>query len=260
MTMPFGLPPAVVAQQPAAQTSKSLLDHIASGGPIGYAIIALSFVAVALIVAQLVRLRVRRLAPPAVVAELDRMLRDHDVSAATAFCQRPEHDAFLTRVFGAALSRCARSPFGFLELRAALEEAGQEQVARLQRSTDTVGLIASVAPMLGLLGTVVGMVGAFETISFTEGFARPDQLAGDISVALMTTVLGLLVAIPCTAAYAYLRNRVESVAAEVAQITEHLAAQIERHGPDGPSDEPRAPATRSTGSAPAQPPAGAHAR
>ncbi|HYC80663.1 MAG TPA: MotA/TolQ/ExbB proton channel family protein, partial [Solirubrobacterales bacterium] len=134
------------------------------------------------------------------------------------------------RVVGGALVRCARSPFGFLELKAALEEQGQSQVTTLQRSTDGIGLIASVAPMLGLLGTVVGMVGAFETISATEGMAKPGQLAGDISLALITTVQGLVVAIPCTAAYVWTRNRVDRVTGEVAELVEELAAHLESPG------------------------------
>jgi biopolymer transport protein ExbB len=213
---------------PAAPLEKSVLDHVLSGGPIGFAIILLSVVAVVLIIAHLVQVRASKMAPEDVVASLDKLLKHNDIDGAQAFCQAPENDSFVTRVFGAALVRCSRSPFGFLELRSALEESGQLQAARLHRSTDGIGLIASVAPMLGLLGTVVGMVGAFETISLTEGVARPDELAGSIAVALITTVLGLLVAIPCTAVYTYFRNRIESLVTQVAQVTEELSAHLEQ--------------------------------
>jgi len=237
---------------------KSLLNHIQSGGPIGLVIIMLSFVAVALIVAHLVMVRLPKLAPPEVAERMHGLLRAGDVRQAVRFCQDEENDCFLTRVFSSALVRCSRSPFGFLELKTALEDAGREQVARLQRSTDGIGLIAAIAPMLGLLGTVVGMVGAFETISSTEGFAKPDQLAGNIATALITTVLGLIVAIPTTAVYTYFRNRIETIATEVAEIVEDIAAHLESGGagPTGsaaPSPSSARPPQRPP--APAGPPA-----
>lgn len=213
---------------PAANgASRSLLEYIAQGGWIGLIIIVLSFVAVVMIVAQLVRVRRQALAPPETIETLDRHLRQGSIDSAIAYCEDAENDSFLTRVMGSALIRCSRSPFGFLELKAALEETGQLQVARLYRLTDGINLVASIAPMLGLLGTVVGMVGAFDAIQAAEGPVRPDALAGSISQALITTVLGLIVAIPCTAAYTYLRTRIDTLADEVGDVIEELAAHLE---------------------------------
>ncbi|MEZ6317921.1 MAG: MotA/TolQ/ExbB proton channel family protein [Phycisphaerales bacterium] len=220
--------------------SKSLLEYIAAGGPIGAIIIVLSLAAVALVVTQLLRVRLTTLAPAESVEALDHTLSSGDVKSAEAFCEDPVNASFLTRVVGSALLRCDRSPFGFLELRSALEEAGQRETARLYRFTDAIGLIASVAPMLGLLGTVVGMVGAFDTITLTDGPARPDQLAGNISVALVTTVLGLIVAIPCTAAYTFLRNRIDALTSEIAEIIEDLAAHLEGTAAPASPKAPRA--------------------
>lgn len=220
--------------------TKSLLDHILSGGPIGFTIIMLSFVLVGLIIFHLIQIRSSKMAPPEIAAELDSMLGSGDVKGALAYCQAPGNDCFLTRMFGSALTRCSRSPFGFLELRSALEEAGQEQVARLYRAVEGIGLIAAVAPMLGLLGTVVGMVSAFETISATEGgFARPAQLAGSISIALITTVLGLIVAIPATAVFTFLRNRIDSLASSIAELTEDISAHLESRSPTGKQPTPQ---------------------
>ncbi len=217
--------PATLAQ--AAGESKSLLDYIAQGGQIGVIIILLSLVAIALIVAQLIQVRASRLAPPEAVEQLDALLSRGSTDDAIAFSENPDNASFLTRVVGSALVRCSRSPFGFLELRSAIEEAGQRETARLFRLTDGVGLIAAIAPMLGLLGTVVGMVGAFDTLTLADGPARPDQLAGNISQALVTTVLGLIVAIPSTAAHTFLRNRVDALTTEVGEIVEDLAAHLE---------------------------------
>ncbi len=230
MVEPFLVSVAALAMQtpaPVPSPDKTLVQYIAEGGEIGYIIVGLSFTAVVFIIAAFVRLRRSRLAPEDEVAALDRMLRAGNVEQATTYCSSPEHDSFLTRVMGAALLRCSRSPFGLLELRTSLEEAGQQEVARLHRSTDVIGLIASVSPMLGLLGTVVGMVGAFDTLSISE-VAKPTQLAGSISVALITTVLGLIVAIPCASIHAYFRNRVDTLASEIGDLIEELAAHVEQ--------------------------------
>lgn len=234
----------VLAQSGEGVATKSLFDYIRSGGPIGYLIIFLSFVAVGLFIAQMVVLRRVRLAPDNVVRELQGHLERHDVPGALAFCRLPDAGCFLTRLFGGAILRCQRSAFGFLELKSALEEAGQRETARLYRATDGIGLIAAVAPMLGLLGTVVGMVGAFDTISATDGVAKPGQLAGDISVALITTVEGLCVAIPATMAYSRLRNRIDAAVAEVSEIIEGLASLIEGAKPQAGAPGAAAPRPR----------------
>lgn len=209
---------------------KSIFEHIASGGPIGFVIILLSFAALALVVIQFIQLRIDRLAPEPHVQRLSELLMNRQIDQARAYCLDLAQPSFLTHVVGSALSRCARSPFGLLEFRSALEEAGQAEVARLMRSTEGLALIASVSPMLGLLGTVVGMVGAFDRLgSSAGGFARPDELAGSISVALITTVLGLVVAIPVTAAVSLFRNRIETLAAGVAERTEEILGYVESH-------------------------------
>ncbi|MGE3107378.1 MAG: MotA/TolQ/ExbB proton channel family protein [Phycisphaerales bacterium] len=234
----------LLAQAASDQNSKTLLDHIKSGGWIGHTIILLSIVAVGLTIMHLFQIRRVKLAPPEVVVGVRGLLRGGDVAGAVRACKEEVNDCYLTRVLGAALDRCLRSPFGLMELRTALEEAGQEQSTRLHRSTDGLGLIGTVAPMLGLLGTVVGMVGAFETIATTEGTAKPFELAGYISIALITTVEGLIVAIPCTAAYTFFRNRIDRLTSEVGAIMEEIMGDVEGVGQGGAA----------TGAAGARPP------
>jgi len=230
LTDTISLPELGLLTLAAEGSGRSLLDYIAAGREIGFVIILLSFAALGLVIANLIRIRASKFAPPDVVRELERLLESDKPERALEFCRDGDNDSFVTRAFEAAIQRCLRSPFGFLELKASLEEAGREEVARLYRSTDWIGLIASVAPMLGLLGTVFGILVAFDTISQTEGVPRPDQLAGGISQALVTTVMGLLVAIPCTFAFTYLRNRIDHLAAEASQVCEALAAHVEGSG------------------------------
>ena len=224
---PVPLASLVLAQ---SETKRSLLDYVTRGGPVGMIIIAISILAIGMIVAQWLRVRREVLAPPELADDLRRLLAEGEVDDAIARCNGVERSSFLSRVMGQSLARAARSPFGMLELRTTVEETGRLEVDRLYRLTDGIGLVASVAPMLGLLGTVIGMVGAFDAIMLAEGPARPDQLAGSISQALITTVLGLIVAIPCTAAYTFLRNRIDHLTTEIGESIDTMIAPLEASG------------------------------
>jgi biopolymer transport protein ExbB len=107
----------------------------------------------------------------------------------------------------------------------AAEEAGQAQVARLERSLEGLSVIAAIAPLLGLMGTVLGMVDAFEAIA-AQGPQAAGELASSISLALVTTLLGLAVAIPCVAMHAWFRVRLESIAAEAGLVMEAVLAPL----------------------------------
>ena len=227
ISSPFG---AMLGQtsDPATQdTGGTALGFLSAGGTIGVVIILLSFGALALLIMHLLRIRASALAPQYVVDDLTDMLRSRRIDEAITYCRDDQNTCLLAEVMDAGLTRYRRSPFGALELKAALEEAGQSQVARLSRSLDALALIAAIAPMLGLLGTVVGINGAFGTISSAQGFARPDQLAGDISLALVTTIMGLTLAIPTTSAVTYFRNRIEKIAADIAATVDELALYVE---------------------------------
>jgi biopolymer transport protein ExbB len=224
------------ATPPAAPAlHKTLLDYITAGGVVGYLLVLLSFVALALAIMNLIQLRRSQLAPPDSVMHLDQLIRAGRMSEVTAYCQIPEAASFLTRVLGMALARCARSPFGFLEIRTAVDEAGQKEMDRLARVTDLLGLIASLGPMMGLLGTVIGMIGAFASIGEAEGPSRSQLLATYMSMALVTTAEGLIVAIPCTVAYALFRKRTERLAVQVGEIIEEWLPFLEPSGAAAPS-------------------------
>jgi biopolymer transport protein ExbB len=91
-----------------------------------------------------------------------------------------------------------------------------------------LGLIGSIAPMLGLTGTVLGMIEAFNTIAASGGMARPDELAAGIGKALVTTLLGLIVAIPSMIAFSYFRNTIDSLVAEAGKRVERVMMPLGR--------------------------------
>ncbi len=237
--------------------SKSVLQYIASGGPLSYVLVIVSLLAVSLVIRNLIILSRSRLSPPAVFERLSGLLRENDIEGALAYCSAPENSSFLTRVFGSALLRCSRSPFGFLELRSALEESGSREADRLHRSNEGIGIFAAIGPMLGLLGTVIGMIGAFAAIGRLEGAARSHELAKFMSYALVNTAEGLIVAIPCTVAFSLFRRHVDQVVGEIAEQIEALTRYLEQT----PGDErPRPAAARPAGGGrPLEPARGAHA-
>ncbi|MBG79812.1 MAG: peptide transporter TolQ [Phycisphaerae bacterium] len=207
-------------------TGRTWWDAVVDGGPVGFIIMALSIIALALCIIHFYQIRRPALLPVNHLQEVDRLLLSGDISAATTYCLDPQHDCFLTRVLGAGLSRYQASAFGVFEIKNAIEEAGQDQAARLYRSTDGLGVIGTIAPLLGLLGTVIGMVGAFESMSMSAG-SNYEQLAANISMALVTTLMGLALAIPCVALFTWFRNRIDALASEAGREVERLVTHLE---------------------------------
>ncbi|MBX3355611.1 MAG: MotA/TolQ/ExbB proton channel family protein [Phycisphaeraceae bacterium] len=212
-----------------AETDSALFKFIAGGGVIGWLIILLSVAAVALVVIHAALIRRAALLPPDDIRAVRQMLGQRQVEAAAAYCADPANDSFFCRVLGPGLVRYLRSPFGAFEMKDALREAGEEQVARLYRSTDGLATIGTVAPLLGLLGTVLGMIGAFDTVA-TSAVGDSDyyaRLASNISLALITTFQGLVVAIPCVAVYSWLRNRIDAYAAEAGALMDEMVLLVD---------------------------------
>jgi len=242
-----------LAQDAAATKlpSKTLLDYIDDGGTVSYVLVLLSFIAVTLVIRNMLIYRKSKQAPDEVYYRLGELLKGGDTEGAMALCAAPENSSFLTRVFGSALQRCARSPFGFLELRSALEESGQREADRLHRYNESIGIIAAVGPMLGLLGTVIGMIGAFRSIGQLEGASRSSELASFMSIALICTAEGLIIAIPCTVIFSLFRRHVDNLISDIAERIEELTRNLEALS--GGDDKPAPAAPRPQRPAPPPP-------
>ena len=234
---PSRLPcPAMTAPHPApiartilaeAGSTMSLFEYVRAGGVLGWVLIALSVLAVALIVRNLLAVRRALLAPPELVSNLSALLRAGDMAGASRACAGDPGHSFVSTVMAAAIRRCAGSPMGAFEARAAVEEAGQAATMRLQRLNNGLGVLAAVGPMLGLLGTVIGMIGAFNAIGSLQGTARSTELAKFMSLALVNTAQGLVVAVPCTVAFALFRQRIDRLVSDIAaEELEHLAEDL----------------------------------
>ena len=222
-----------VAENNSAQGSQNrVLELLFTGDPLGIAIIALiillSFVSVYFIIEHMLSISKRNLMPEDVLAELEQRIARGEINQAIEFCYQPENYSLISDVILAGLERYQSSEFGFAEYKSAVEEAGEDFTGRLYRKTEVLNVIGQISPMLGLTGTVLGMISAFMTIAEKEGMAKPEELAGGIGEALITTLLGLLVAIPTLVALSYFRNKIDSLVAEAGKRVERALLPLAR--------------------------------
>ncbi len=209
----------------AQESSESAFAVFRKAGLIGGLIMLLSVVALAVIIENFVSLNRDKLAPPELIDEVQALFDEGQYQEAMELCEN--EPSFFTNVAGAGVSKIGHS---FSVIEQSIAEMGDEESIRLHQKIGWLSLIANIAPMMGLLGTVSGMVKAFNEISSSGGQANPADLAKGISEALLTTLFGLIVAIPTTAAFAFLRNRLVKTVIEVGAIVEDL---FERFRPEG---------------------------
>ena len=204
----------------------SIWQLIRDSGVIGFAIIGLSVVMVALVIDNALASRRDALLPRDLVVELGRCCGQLDVARGLELCG--EDDSFISRVVEAALTRFRE---GYPRMREAMEDAGQEISTRLEQRIAYLALIATVAPMLGLLGTVSGMIRSFDIVARLHN-PGPAELAPGIRQALVTTFQGLVVAIPAMVAHGVIRNRVSRILMQAAQVGEELLGFFKQATPE----------------------------
>jgi biopolymer transport protein ExbB len=204
---------------PGATTSTlgNLYDLILSGGPIMIPIALCSVVALAYLVERMGALSSGRLVPGAFKSGLEQALAQGapgvpsvpGVNGALEFCEKQPKVA-IARVMAAGLRRfeATRS-----DVERAVEDAGGREVGAMTRRLRPLVIVTAIAPLLGLLGTVWGMIQAFQVMALQKGIGKPELLAGGISQALVTTAAGLSVAIPVQVAYYWLKAKVDRFAA-----------------------------------------------
>jgi biopolymer transport protein ExbB len=161
--------------------------------------------------------------PPELPDRVSKQLAQNNVAGAIATSTAEPN--FLGFVIAAGLREVDG---GWPVVEKAMEDATAEQTARLYRKLEYLSVIANIAPMIGLLGTVVGMIFAFQEVASTQGAARAAQLASGIYHALVSTVGGLIVAIPSLAAFAVFRNRVDQYVAESAYAAQQVLLPVKR--------------------------------
>jgi biopolymer transport protein ExbB len=188
-----------------------VFELIKAGGWLMLPIIASSVIAMAITVERLWMLRLRRVLPRHLVPQVWNWVRNHQIDGAKLAALRMGSP--LGRILAAGLVNLQHDRSVMKE---AIEDAGRHVVLELERYLNTLGTIAAITPLLGLLGTVVGMIDVFTAI-VTEGTGNPAALADGISKALITTAAGLSVAIPSLVVYRYFRGKVDMLVVRMEQ-------------------------------------------
>jgi biopolymer transport protein ExbB len=199
-----------------------LAEVIESSGALLYPLVLLLLWGVVIIVIKWTQLRRARTINPEVIEKVEQLLLNKKIPEATAYCK--QNAVPMTRILLAGIINYEKSES---ELKEILEEAGRQEVPLIRSHLAALGTIASVAPLLGLLGTVVGMIDVFSTLS-QQSEVNPTMLAGGISTALVTTAFGMVIAMPTLAYYNYFIAKVQTLIIEMEKISLHMVAVLKR--------------------------------
>ncbi len=219
---------AISAMQGSGEvvSQQTLWDFLVAGGPVMVPIGLCSVLALALAMERYLRLRRAAVCPRHTGETLELLAAGRAAEArAAAEADRSPSGRIL-------LAGVRRAGFSVEELERGMEDQGQKELERLQAPIRQISLIANVAPLLGLFGTVVGIYQAFHTM-VTVGMGKPEFLAAGIEVALITTIAGLIVAIPAILVAAHLHSRVRRL---MLHVDEKLAPAVELLARRGASD------------------------
>ena len=216
----------VSAVMPAAggQESTTLWQLIKSGGWTMLVLGLLSLVAMALVVYDVMTLKAELMTPQRFFEDLIEKLEAGDVKSAQQMCRR--NNNILAAVALAGLERSAK---GRIIAREAMENCARKEVTKLWQNITYLGDIASIAPLMGLLGTVLGMIQAFNVISYAGASLKPIMLVGGISKALVTTAAGLIIAVPVLSVYSYFRGVVQDISNRVEMYSTDIMKLIEEN-------------------------------
>ena len=210
-----------------------------SGDAIGLIIIwfllALSALSVGFTIKMAIGYRRPLLLPDQTRSELNALISEKKYRDAIEFAGADT--SYLGKVTNAALTEAAN---GYTAMERAVEESSEAETARLLRPLEYLNVVGNIAPMLGLFGTVYGMIVAFQQLVESQGQADPQKLAAGISTALVTTFWGLVVAIPALAAYALIRNKVDALTSEGILMVENIITPFKPSGKKGNEKRPRA--------------------
>ena len=228
----------------AAKPGRSYLMWIlVASGPFGACIAIESFVLVALIAMNAMNFRRDNFLPATLIEAFEQKINARDYQG--AYETAKGNDSYLGKVLTAGMARLSK---GQEEAMAGMQEAGDEESMYLEHKMSYIGLIVATAPMLGLLGTVQGMIDSFRVIAESETSPKPKELAEGIMTALVTTMEGLTVAIPAIFAFGLFKNKIGKLQFEVGMVSEGLMGKLFASAKKGGSA-----AASATGAAPASP-------
>ena len=253
---------AIYAQDQAKSTSVAGM-FLLPGDPLGVVItwllVLLSALSIGYTLSLVLRYRRSNILPDQTRTQVIQFLDNRKFREALDFIAKD--GSYLGRVIHAALKEAGH---GFGAMERAIEEAGDTETTKALRPIEYLNVLGNIAPMIGLFGTVYGMIRAFDQLQASGGKPDPAQLAGGISTAMITTFWGLIVAIPALASYALIRNKIDAMTSEGMLIAEQIIAPFkpvpaaQQRQPQQPPQSPIQSPTLPTNDTNHQPPTTNH--
>ena len=224
-----GVAAAPAAEAPAADTSaapgakKSVLRWaIEASGPIGLFLLCLSVYFTALVIKLFMELRVSEAVPTALVEKLETAIKDRKFQEAYDACR--DNDSFLARLVRTGV---ANLPNGRAEAKEAMNATQDEVVTSLEARISYLAIIGTLGPMIGLVGTIAGMIASFQEIATAAGAQpKPEKVAEGISTALFITLEGVSLSVPAIFFFALFRNRIALMALESGKVAERTISAL----------------------------------
>jgi biopolymer transport protein ExbB len=182
------------------------------GGAVGWFIVFCSFISLALIIENFVNIKRAKMCPPEIVAELEALVEEGQYEDAVNLCAA--NPCFFTNIMGPTLAKVDQ---GYDEMLSTMQEYGEAEAYKVSQHVSYLSLMGTISPMLGLTGTVTGMIAAFGIIKTMQS-PPPSMLAKGVEEALVTTAEGLFVAIPVLAVYFFVKNMASRLIIEIGMV------------------------------------------
>jgi len=205
----------------------NLFEIFLKGGVIMWLILFCSVIALAVAIDRFFILRKAKINLPAFLVRIRGFIKNKDMSGAASFCLREK-----SPIGNMVRKGLKKFGMGHERVKEAIENAGRQEVSKLEKGLSILATVAGVAPLLGFLGTVTGMIQAFMRIEDLAGAANPSDLAGGIWEALITTAFGLIIGIPAFALYNYFLSSVKKLVGEMETVANDVIDVIQDGGKD----------------------------
>ena len=199
-----------------------LYEIFVKGGVIMWMILACSVLALSVVIDRFFVIRKAKINVPAFMVRLRGLIKKQDISGAVSVCM--QENSPIANIIRKGLKKYR---FGHDRVKESIENAGKQEISKLEKGLPILASISGIAPLLGFLGTVTGMITAFMTIEDLAGAANPSDLAGGIWEALLTTASGLIVGIPALAFYNYFANRVKRLVGDMETVANDVVDTIQ---------------------------------
>ncbi len=200
----------------------SLLSILSKGGWLMIPLLITSFIAIVIIIDRYIVIKKSKLNVPAFLVKIRGMLIKEDISGAMSYCIEEKSSAA-----NIVKSGLKKYHLGHARVKESIENSGRQEVAKLEKGLSVVATIAGIAPLIGFLGTVTGMIQAFMRIEDLQGAANPSDLAGGIWEALITTAVGLTIGLIALTFYNYLTGAINKLVLDMEVVSNDVLDIIE---------------------------------